>query len=217
MKGLILKDFINLKKNNKIFAGLTVLYWIMALMSEDTNFFSSVLIVLVALLTLSLYSYDDLAKWDSYALTMPISRDNIVQGKYLMMLLLTVLGVVYSSVFTILVNIYQKKEGLFLGSGSSLIGAAVVIIFYSITIPFITKLGVEKARLIFFAVYLIPFVAIIGFNKLSRQGNLVISGNLVQIGRIFFEYIYIILPVITLSFLIISYIISMKIYRKKEF
>lgn len=217
MKGLILKDFINLKKNAKIFAGLTVIYAVMALMSEDTGFFSTVLTMLVALLTLSLFSYDELAKWDSFALTMPVRKEDIVQGKYIMMLLLTLIGVIYSSVFTVFINIYQKTGSLFGGFEAIGAGAAVVILFYCIVIPFVTKLGVEKARLIFFAVYMIPFLVIVGLNKLVGDGSLTVPGNLLKLSDIFIRYANILVPVILLAALGLSYGISIRVYRKREF
>lgn len=217
MKGLVLKDFINLKKNLKIFAGLTVLYAAMALFTEDASFFSTIFMMLVAILTISLYSYDDLAKWDTYVLTMPVSRDEVVCGKYLMMLLLTLIGVLYSSVFTGIINIAMARGDFFLGFQSIGAAAAIVILFYSITIPFIVKLGVEKARMIFFAVYIIPFVTILAFSKMMENGSMTIPKGLLDLFTIVMNNIYIILPILDLVALGISYLISIRIYRKKEF
>ncbi|HWT73414.1 MAG TPA: ABC-2 transporter permease [Mobilitalea sp.] len=217
MKGLILKDFINLKKNLKIFGGLTVLYGVMAIASDDTSFFSSIFVLLYAILTLSLYSYDDMAKWDVFAQTCPISKDNIVQSKYLMMLLLTLLGVVYGSLFTIIINIIIKSDSLLNGLQSIGAGTAIVILFYCIIIPFITKMGVEKARLILFAVYAIPFVIVLAMNKMLSNGDFVVPEMLIKLANTCMEYIYLIVPIVVIIALSISYGISVLIYQKKEF
>lgn len=217
MTGLILKDFINLKKNLKIFAVLTVLYGVMSFTSADSSFFSTIFTMLFAILTLSIYSYDEMAKWDGYCLTMPISRDNIVQGKYIMMLLLTLLGSLFSALFTLILNISTKSAFLFENVQNCAVGAAIVILFYSVTLPFITKLGVEKARLIFFAVYIIPFLAIMLISKLIKEGRFTMPRELTNIITFSMDKIYIILPIVVLAALVISYLISVGIYRKKEF
>jgi hypothetical protein len=217
MRGLLLKDFINLKKNVRIFGALTVLYGFMAFNTEDASFFSTIYTMLFAILTLSLYSYDDLAKWDNFALTMPITKDNVVQGKYLMMLLLTLIGAAFSSLFSLLMYLIKGGDMLIGGIQSCGIGAAVVILFYSITLPFITKLGVEKARLIFFAVYMVPFIIAFMANKAIAAGTLKLPGQLVSMLHTALQYVYIIAPVVVLIALGISYTISVRIYRKKEF
>lgn len=217
MKGLLLKDFINLKKNVKIFSIFIVVYGLMAFMQKDSAFFSSVFTMLIALLTMTTYSYDEVAKWDGYALTMPVSKANMIQEKYLMMLLLTLIGTIINLLFTIAINTKLKSESLFSGMQVSLIGAAIVILFYCIIIPFITKLGVEKARYIFIAVYLIPFFFFVFVMKELKKMNIQIPKGLMQALNFTVQHINIILPVVAILGLYISYIISMRIYEKKEF
>lgn len=217
MVGLILKDFINLKKNLKIFAGITVLYGFMAYSSSDASFFSTIYTMLFAVLTLSIYSYDEMAKWETFALTMPISKDNVVQGKYLMMLLLTLLGALFSGLFSLAMYSLRGGDMLTDGLKSCGIGAAVVILFYSITLPFITKLGVEKARLIFFAIYMVPFIVGVMASKAYSSGTLEIPQKLISFIGEAMKYLYILIPAVVLAALVISYFISIKIYRKREF
>jgi ABC-type transport system involved in multi-copper enzyme maturation permease subunit len=217
MNGLIYKDFVNLKKNVKIFAVMAVLYAVMGFASEDSSFFSSIFTMLVAILTLSAYSYDEMAKWDIYALTMPISRDDIVRGKYSVMLLLSLLGLAICTLFTIGINAILRPEHLFSGITSSLVGAGIVIMFYCIALPFITKLGVEKARLIFFAIYIIPFGIFIFVGNAVKKGDMSIPQELIAFGMRIMKNGYIIFPLLLLLALAISYTISAGLYRKKEF
>jgi ABC-type transport system involved in multi-copper enzyme maturation permease subunit len=217
MTGLILKDFINLKKNGKIFAVLAVLYGFMAFTTSDASFFSSMFTMLIAILTLSVYSYDELAKWDVYALTMPVSREDIVRGKYIIMLLLTFLGAVIGTVITIVIKMIQQDNDFVSGVQSSLIGGAVVILFYCIAMPFITKLGVEKARFIFFAIYLIPFAIIYFVGNAVKAGEYVIPGQLITVAEKLVQNAAILGPLVLLFALAVSYTISVGVYRKKEF
>jgi hypothetical protein len=217
MKGLIIKDFINLKKNLRIMLVLTLVYGFMAFAQGDASFFSTIFTMLFAILLLSTYSYDEMSKWEGFALTMPFKRDCIVQGKYLTMLLLTLIGSAFSVIFSLVLNIVLKKSDLLEGLKVIGAGAAVVILFYSIVIPFITKLGVEKARYIFFAVYLIPFVLGYMVNKQLKNGGIRIPEELLRIGKVIGENVYVIVPLVLIAALGISYTISINIYQKKEF
>ena len=217
MKGLILKDFINLKKNLKIFGLLSVLYIVLAVASKDTGFFNSVMTMLFAILTMSLFSYDDMAKWEIYGLTMPITREDMVSSKYAMLLLLTMFGVAFSSIISIGINIVLKKENLFASISNSFIGAFVVILLYSIVFPFIIKLGVEKARIIILIIMVIPFAIVSAINTYMKEGFTDIPGSLTTLLDFLSRNSFILLPVIALAFLYLSYRVSVGIYRRKDF
>lgn len=217
MKGLILKDIINLKKNFRIFGLLSVLYIVLAITSKDTGFFSSVITMLFAILTLSLFSYDDLAKWDIYALTMPVSREDMVSSKYIMLILLTLFGTVFSSIVTMGINIALKSDSLFTSVSNAFVGAFVVIILYSFVFPFIIKLGVDKARIIFFVSIIIPFVVVSSISAFMKEETSEIPGGLIAAMDFLSHYSGIVLPIIALAVLYLSYRISVVIYRKKDF
>ncbi len=217
MKGLILKDIINLRKNFKIFGLLSVLYIILAVTSKDTGFFSSVITMLFAILTLSLFSYDDLAKWDIYALTMPVTKEDMVSSKYIMLILLTLFGTVFSGIITIGINIVLHSESLFTSVSNSFSGAIIVIVLYSIVFPFIIKLGVDKSRIIFFIAIIVPYVVASTVNAIMKEGTSEIPEGLIAALDFFSRYSYLVLPVIALVVLYLSYCISVGIYRRKDF
>ncbi len=217
MKGLILKDFINLKKNFRIFGILSLLYIFMAYVMKDAGFFSSIVTMLFAILTLSLFSYDDMAKWDIYALTMPVTKDSMVSSKYIMLLLLTLLGTVFSSIISIIMNIALKSDNILVSIPNSLIGAFIVIMLYAVVLPFIIKLGVEKARMVFFVVMIIPFVIVSVLQGFIKDGFQEVPKQLVTAFDFLSRFSGIILPAIAILVLYISYSISVEIYRKKEF
>ncbi|MDF2538398.1 MAG: putative rane protein [Herbinix sp.] len=217
MKGLIIKDFINLKKNIKILGALTLLYGFMSFAQEDASFFASIFSMLFAILLLSTYSYDDMSKWESFALTMPFQREMIVRGKYYVMLLLTLSGAAFSAIFTVILNVVLKKEDLLGGIQVSAVGAAIVVLYYCILIPFITKLGVEKARYVFFAIYVIPFIIGYMINKNLQNNSLKIPEALLELGDLIMKNVYVIAPLALIAALLISYNISVNIYKKKEF
>lgn len=217
MKGLLIKDFINLKKNFRIFGVLSLFYIFLAFTMKDADFFSSVFTMLFAILTLSLFSYDDMAKWDIYALTMPVSRESMVQNKYFMMLFLTLIGTVFSSLVSVALNIALKADSILVSVQNSLIGALIVILLYSIILPFIIKMGVEKARFIFFIIIFVPFAIISFVNTYMKNIDMDKLEKFSEIIRNLMKYSYIVLPLVGVFVLGISYRISVGIYRKKEF
>jgi ABC-2 type transport system permease protein len=217
MAGLLIKDFINLRKNVKIFASFTLIYGFMAYASQDTSFFSTIFTILCTILTLNLYAFDETAKWDSYALTMPVSRDNIVQGKYLMMLLLTLIGITVGALFALLLHFTVGVGSPILGIRNCTIGGGVAILFYCIALPFITKMGVEKTKYFLLALYIIPFVGVVMLIKTIGNGTVELPGELINLAQYLLKNIYLCMIGVIVVALGISYTLSINIYRKKEF
>ncbi|NLP35769.1 MAG: ABC-2 transporter permease [Clostridiales bacterium] len=217
MLGLLLKDFINLKRYTKIFGLFIFIYGFMAYTQKDASSFTSIFALLFTILTMSSYAYDEVAKWDVYALTMPISREEIVRSKYYLMLLLVALSFAFSTVFTIVLNFILGIANIYLGLEACYIAASVIVLFYSITLPIITKLGIEKARIIFFAVYMIPVVIGYFIKKAANAGMIKIPTRLLEISKIAIQYRFIVIPIVLLIALWISYEIAIRIYQKKEF
>lgn len=217
MLGLLIKDFINLKKSAKVFGLVTILYAFFSIASEELSFFTSISTLLFAILAMSVFSHDEVAKWDSYALTMPVSRDNIVQSKYIMTLLLSLVGLVYSISFTLIINLYLKSEMVRDHIMSSLVGTAIVLLFFSIIIPVIMKMGMEKSRLVLVLVYMVPFAISYFYKTALSKGNVAVPEKILRIVKLCVDNAYIIIPTLLLLALAISYYISLCIYRKKEF
>lgn len=216
MKGLIIKDFINLKKSLKMFLIISVFYFFMAINTDNPYFFTSMLTVLLAITTVSLFAYDDMAKWDVFALTMPLDRRKIIQARYLTMLLLTLSGAALSAVLTVIISLYLKndlsaEEFINIGYGSS-----AIIVILSTIIPFVIKMGVERARLIFVALYIVPFMIIMLVKKMVEKQDLAIPDWIKNLTGYVMKNLYIILPLAVLLVLLVSYSISVSIYKKKD-
>jgi len=215
MKGLIIKDFINLKKTLKIFVVISLLYFVIGITSNNPGFFSNILCAILAVTTISLFSYDDLAKWDVYVLTMPIKRETIIMARYIMMLLLALIGAAFSAVLTVASGLYLKK-GIKDELIGIVLGTSLIILLLSIIIPFVVKLGVERARLILVAIYFIPVMVFMMLKQMFEKRSLEIPNWLIKTGNIAMKYIYIIIPLTLLLVLAFSYLISVRLYNKKE-
>lgn len=217
MKGLIIKEFINISKSFWVIGALIIFYGAIAFMTDSPSSFSGLFTLIFAMYMLSTYSLDEMARWDSYALTMPLTRDKLIRGKYLMMLILSFMGFLLNMVVLLTLNILTKSESLFDGIEIAVVGAVLVIVFYSIVIPFITNLGIVKARLYFIIIYMVPFMAGSFISKRIKASNTNPPDGLITFIEVVIKNAYIIVPLIMIAALGISYFISIRIYRKKEF
>lgn len=217
MKGLTIKELINISKSFWVVGVLIIFYGVIAFMTDSPSSFGGIFTLIFAMFTLSTYSLDEMAKWDIYALTMPLSRDNLIQGKYLIMLILSFMGFLVNVAVLLVLNIVTKAENLFSGIEISVGGAVVVIIFYSIIIPVITKLGIVKARLYFIIIYMVPFLLGSLIFKKVKEGSTNPPEELIAFIEFLINNVYIIVPLVMIAALGTSYYLSIRIYRKKEF
>ena len=102
MTGLIIKDFLNLKSSLKTSLLILIPFSFMAYKSQDPIYLMSVFILIISMQSISAISYDNLAKWDIYALTMPISRGKMVISKYILSILLSIISLIISGLVSYL-------------------------------------------------------------------------------------------------------------------
>jgi len=146
MKGLILKDLINLRRYGRSIFLFIAVFALFGLMSKNWDFLEGIIILMFTMMTVTTFSYDDIAKWDIYALSLPVSRRQIVRSKYLLAILLSLAGILLSlAVNSILalvkdINIVDKLL-------TAYIIFAVATVFTCILLPLIYKFGVEKSRI----------------------------------------------------------------------
>lgn len=207
MLGLIKKDLLMIKGNLKAVGIIFVIFIGMAIFQDMNLAFLPVFISFV--LFMSTFSYDEYNKWDSYVTTLPNGRKNVVGAKYITTLLLlfasTILTIILSIAVETTRNEFDMKE--MLGTIGGSIMATVLLV--SITYPIIFKFGNEKGRIAMFAV---AFLGTSLFAFLLKSVK--VSKNVV----LFFEQYGILFLIIVLVILLFgSYLLSKRIYEKKEF
>lgn len=202
MKGLFLKDILNLKQQYKIYAIMVAIWLMISFANGNSYFFAGVIMLFTLIIPISSISYDEMAKWDRYALTMPVSKSNIVVSKYLLSFSCTAIG----GILSLIVTFITSKD-----TGESLITTLAImslgIILISIMLPFMFKLGVEKARMIMFIVFMIPTVIGLIASRLDIPAP---SESLIK------TVLYL-LPIIAIFIVSCSILISINIYNNKEF
>ncbi len=211
MKGLILKDLLNLKGNVKFILLFIIMFGFMSSLGDgNVNNFIGVIIVFCTTMIVSTFSYDDLNKWDSYVLTMPIKRNDIVLSKYLTMLIFSFIGALVSLIVSVIIGYFKNTLVL---NETLLINALILsvsVCFGSLILPLVYKFGTERARLLIILCFLVPTLALLAFKSILENISSPIS-----IEIIFNTLVYSI-PFIAIFLFVVSYFISSKIYSKKE-
>ncbi|MCC0781975.1 ABC-2 transporter permease [Clostridioides sp. ES-S-0108-01] len=211
MKGLILKDLLNLKGNVKFIFLFIIMFGLMSSFGDgNVNNFMGVIIVLCTIMIVSTFSYDDLNKWDSYVLTMPIKRNDIVLSKYLTMLIFSFIGILVSLIVSVIIGYF--KHTLVLGE-TLLINALILsvsVCFGSLILPLIYKFGTEKARLLMILCFLVPTLVLLVFKNILESTSSPLSIEIILNTLVYS------LPFVAIVLFVISYFISSKIYSKKE-
>jgi hypothetical protein len=209
VKGLIIKDFLVLKKTGRVFLMLLGLYLVMSIfMNTDMG---TLMVFICGMLSISTFAYDEQAKWDGYALTMPISKRDLVRAKYVLAIILSFIGAVAGVVLSAASNLdapFIDWSGILIASGIALCAS---YLFNSLALPLLYKFGAEKSRVILLACYAVPLIGVsLVMNELEKSsGTLLRIQSLLDLGAI-------LLPFVTIAILFVSYLISLRIYEKKD-
>lgn len=145
MKGLLIKDYMMLKKQ-KLILLLLVFYAILAPFMSTFAWYGMA-VLMSALFPISLMAWDEKAKSDRYFLAMPYTRNDIVRAKYVFGVFVILATAVFCFVAAAAASIF--KPGLDFSAAAFTIAAVTVlaVILQALCYPFVFKVGVEKGRI----------------------------------------------------------------------
>lgn len=168
MTALLLKDLYNLKKQFSLLFIFAAAYGAISILSGQMSFLIGILSVMCIMLPVSSFSFDHYSKWDNYALTLPLTRTQIIRSKYL----LSICALGCSAVLSFLVQLAAllfTDQGLFetefLSFLFGMLGTSVI--YNSISLPIMIKLGPERGRSAMIGLFLVPFLLFIILAKLD--------------------------------------------------
>ena len=210
MFGLIKKDFLLIKANIKSIVIVSIVYLILAFQGTlDVTF---IVPLIGIMLFISTFSYDDFNNWNSYAVTLPNGRKNVVRAKYIASIILTVILGIGALAIGIGIS-YTKTKSINLDEIiSSLMGTMLSsVIIITLLYPIVFKFGATNGRIILFAVVF----GIAGIGAFIAQ--FVDMTFIINMINRLDSYALVAIPIISVILLGISYLISNKIYQSKEF
>lgn len=160
-------------------------------------------IIFSIFLPVTTIAYDDKAKWNAYALTMPVSSTQLVLSKYI----LGYSGILISSIIFFVISNFVPSgmpvTNLQLFGIIVCIGVTILSIYLSI----IFKFGAEKSRYIILLLFAIPTLLVLLFSKTGMKAP---SADLV-------DKIIAFAPVVVVFIAIVCIMISITTMQKKEY
>ncbi|WP_195267297.1 ABC-2 transporter permease [Eubacterium sp. 1001713B170207_170306_E7] len=210
MKGLIIKEFLAMRRYLKLIAILLALYIVMAFLTRSASFFSAVNALLVVFCAFNSFSYDRYNHWNEFAVSLPVSRREMVRSKYVFLLLLALAFTLILLVVNVILNV-SADNGLSAVIRNALASVSFALIYLSITTPLIYKFDLEKARYVMIVCAFVPFL--LSYIVSSLAGNSIVV--LPRKESLISMSVYM-TPILTVVFFIGSYLISKLIFLKKD-
>lgn len=201
MRGLLIKDWYQARKYCRSLLLIAVVFAAVSVFSDNT-LFAIYPLMLGALLPVTLHAYDERSGFLRCACIMPVSRRDVVASRYAELLLALGLGLaVLGAVRTI---------GALFGAGDtgSTAGLLVMVLLSvdlaALLLPLIFRFGTERARMLMFLVVgaLVTLMLLFGSDLSARLMDMhaVVRYGVIALG---------------LAVLPLSYLLSLRIYRKK--
>lgn len=196
MKGLLIKDFLVIAKQLKLFL---LLIPIMALTAGTS--LASIAILLGAVLPMTAVAYDEQSKWEQLAAMMPYSKKDLVLSKYLLGYLCmagaTILFLLAQFVLTVVTA--GNTDSSFFMILLSIVNGLLLI---AVNMPILFKFGAQKGRFVFILFLGLGCAAASIFNHVNAEVPVY--------GAKFFPAIVLILAILAN---IVSVMISMRLKK----
>ncbi|MCI8518991.1 MAG: ABC-2 transporter permease [Clostridia bacterium] len=223
IQGLITKDLLQLSSYKIILITSILVFAILSIVQTLNNkefslysIFPIITIFIFELFFIASFNYDEASKSDRYIKSMPVSTKEIISAKYFLAIILNVIAALIGIIITIFLVAFFDTKYLCVDFptiiSATFVGIVGISILESIQIPFIYKVGAEKARMQMFLI--IPIIiAVLA---------IVIGGILYWIEKLEMDMwslkglTPLLLSLLTIFVYRLSYKVSCKIYDKKE-
>ena len=217
MTGLIWKDFMVSKRTVKAYLGIMIFYAAMTVMGMfSVTFVTAFVSVILIMLPISAFAYDEQAKWDRYAMSLPIGRSRVVGARYLFTLLIVLVSLAFALLAGATVAVTGKGD-LMEVLVSALTTLAAGLLIADVLLPLCYKVGPERARPYLYALVFIPAL---GLFLAYRMGIHIDTSWLDRLARsspaaVLGLFSLPLLAALALTF--VSYLISCRVAAWKEY
>ena len=214
MKSLILKDLYNIGHNEKSMLFILVVFAIALIPTSGVAGYIFACAILCSMMIVTTFSFDDNSKWARYAMIMPVSKKDLVVGKFIVLAIFCLVGSLFGLVVGLIAWLSIKSVSLELSGIGELLFLAltawvVSIILGSMSIPLVFKFGAEKGRVLLLISFLFPVALCFGIYQLF-----VILG--IELTEHFMFVLLCCSPIIALVWCYVMYQISYRIFNKQE-
>ena len=214
MKSLILKDLFNIGHNAKSMLFILVVFAVALIPFSGVEGYIFVCAILCSMMIVTTFSFDDNSKWTRYAMIMPVSKKELVVGKFVVLAIFCAVGSLFGLVIGSIGGFAMRKITFdFAGIGELLFLAlaawVISLIFGSMSIPLVFKFGAEKGRVLLLVSFLILAGICFGIYQLLAMLGVELTDQLVFI-------LLCCSPILALAWCYVMYQISYRIFSRQE-
>lgn len=212
MKGLILNNLYSIRKSTKTSSILAIAAVIVLVMTQHNIALRIALFLpflLIPVQAFEVLKQDAMSGWNKFEITLPVTRSQIVGSKYSTFLLLFMCSFMLIMVVFVITDqfMYSVIDQVFFNFLCR--GMGIILCLAASTFMLTYKLGTEKSDSIMISSMGFTFSMFFGLSILIEM----ILGNINYIDEIF-SVTFLTLAAISL---LISYIFSVQIFKKKDF
>lgn len=184
MKGLLLKDWYLICRHCRAYLVILVAFLGIGLCSPEGAFFLYYPVFIAGSIPMTLLSYDNVSRWESYSRTFPYSEGQLVAAKYL----ISLLAVLVTSLVTVLAcGLRMGAQGgldLMVLLQMSCVVLALGLLTPALMLPWVFKFGAEKGRIVFYVVLVLLMVVCSFFVGFYNSMELDLPGMFALIGPV---------------------------------
>lgn len=196
MKGLLLKDIYTLSKQLKLYVLLMLVFAVIPQAG-----LSSLAILYAALLPITALAYDERSKFTVLASMMPYTGRQIVLSKYVLGYGSVVIVTAFSLAAQLGLNLFRGEACTMQQIVMPLCMGCVALALLAFMFPFLFGFGVERGRLIFIVIV----AGVGGF-----------AANATQSIELPSDWGLLLVPAITVALNLLSILLTIQIYRRKQ-
>lgn len=211
MQGLILKDLFNLKKSIGPTLVTTICVGLLLMVQGNPSMFVVGITLAGGSICSTCLKMDEAAQWGKFELTAPVSRLTVVLEKYLLLFVFTLISLFVGGTISYIAG---NITGTFEVSNFFVyvaVGFSLGIISGSLIIFFLFRFGLIRADFFTTICYLIPVGIFVGILVVLDKIGYDIMGGLPYL------YLTCIFPIIALIISALMAVLSIVVYRKKQF
>lgn len=214
MKSLILKDLYNIGHNAKSMLFILVVLAVALIPTSGVTEYIFVCTILCSMMIITTFSFDDNSKWERYAMIMPVSKKDLVAGKFIVLAIFCLVGSLFGLVVSSIGGLITKNISFELAGIGELLFLAltawgIALVFGGMSIPLVFKFGAEKGRVLMFVSFLLPAAICFGLYQLLVWLGVEFTDRLVFTLLCFS-------PIVALIWCYVMYQISYRIFSKQE-
>lgn len=214
MTGLIIKDFLILRKTLKSYLLIICIYAALAALGMfSISFVAAFISVMVMILPISAFAYDEQAGWDRCAMSLPLGRRRVVTARYLFILFTALVSFAGGAVISVVMAMAKAGDVIeLLATILTTVGVGLVV--SAILLPLCYKLGAERARPYLYLVLFLPMAAIFLAYRMGVHADTSALDRMSPGAQLGF---FTLIPLAGLALIAVSWLISCRVVERKEF